>query len=94
MRRREFITLLGGAAAWPLAARAQRTERMRRIGVLMPYPVSDIEGLTRVAAFRQELRRLGLADDSVHVDEYWAGSDDADRITCCVQWSWSLQSPT
>ena len=80
MRRREFITLLGGAAAWPLAARAQRTERMRRIGVLMPYPVSDIEGLTRVAAFRQELRRLGLADDSVHVDEYWAGSDDADRI--------------
>ena len=80
MRRREFITLLGGAAAWPLAARAQRTERMRRIGVLMPYPVSDIEGLARVAAFRQELRRLGLADDSVNVDEYWAGSDDADRI--------------
>ena len=78
IRRREFISLFGGAAAWPVAAEAQKAKR--RIGVLMPYPASDVDGLARVAAFRQELRRLGLADDSVHFDEHWAGSDEADSI--------------
>ena len=60
MKRREFITLLGGAAAaWPLAARAQQTERVRRIGVLMCSAESDQEGQSSVAAFREGLQKLG-----------------------------------
>ena len=60
MKRREFITLLGGAAAaWPLAARAQQRERMRRIGVLMSLAADDPEGQARVAAFVQGLQQLG-----------------------------------
>ena len=59
MRRREFITLLGGAAAWPLAARAQQPERVRRIGVLMNVAADDPEGQARLAAFLQGLQQLG-----------------------------------
>jgi len=55
MRRRDFITLLGGAAAWPLAARAQQADGMRRIGVLMDLAADDPEGRARLAAFRAEL---------------------------------------
>jgi putative ABC transport system substrate-binding protein len=63
MRRREFITLLGGAAAtWPLAARAQHGERIRRIGVLMYLPADDAEGQARLAALTQALERLGWSD--------------------------------
>ena len=59
MRRREFITLIGGVAAWPLTARAQQGERMRRIGVLMNLATDDPESLTRIAAFHQGLQEVG-----------------------------------
>jgi putative ABC transport system substrate-binding protein len=61
MRRREFITLLGGAAGWPLAARAQQSEGMRRVGVLMAIAESE-EGRSRIAAFREGLRVLGRVE--------------------------------
>jgi putative tryptophan/tyrosine transport system substrate-binding protein len=60
VKRRDFIALLGGVvAAWPLAVRAQPGERMRRVGMVMGYPESDPAAQAQVAAFRQELRRLG-----------------------------------
>jgi putative ABC transport system substrate-binding protein len=63
MKRRAFITLLGGAAAaWPLAAHAQQTERVRRIGVLMAHPKSDPEFQTYLAAFQDGLQKLGWAE--------------------------------
>jgi putative tryptophan/tyrosine transport system substrate-binding protein len=62
MRRREFITLLGGAAVgWPFRARAQQPERMRRIGILLPVAPDDAEFQTRVGAFLQGLQQLGWA---------------------------------
>jgi putative tryptophan/tyrosine transport system substrate-binding protein len=71
MRRREFITLLGGAAAWPLAARAQQ-ERMRRVGVLMGQPASDPAGQSYLAAFIQGLRESGWNDgQNLHLDIRW-----------------------
>jgi putative tryptophan/tyrosine transport system substrate-binding protein len=63
LRRRDFITLLGGAAAWPLAVRAQSQQRMRRIGVLMNLSVDDPEGLSRLAAFHQGLQEGGWTID-------------------------------
>src|SRR5262245_658214 len=70
MRRREFIALIGsGVAAWPLAARAQQPQRMRRIGVLLGLAESDQEFQTRMAAFREELQRLGWTEDrNVRID--------------------------
>ena len=80
MKRREFIALLGGAAAaaWPLAVRAQKAERMRRIGVLMSFAESDPGAQARVAAFRKGLQELGWAEGrNIHIDVRWAASDAA-----------------
>jgi putative ABC transport system substrate-binding protein len=80
MRRRDFIALLGGAAAWPLSARAQQGERMRRIGVLMPAAADDLDGQARIAAFRQGLQQLGWTDGrNVRIDTRWSAGD-ADEI--------------
>jgi len=76
MRRREFITLLGGAAAWPLEARAQQGERVRRIGVLMSYDEDDPEVKRRVSAFTQALAGLGwTVGRNVRMDLRGAGGD-------------------
>jgi putative ABC transport system substrate-binding protein len=76
VRRRDFITLLGGAAAWPLAARAQQRERMRRIGVLMNLTPDDAEGQARLAAFLQGLQEAGWAvGRNVRIDLRWGGGD-------------------
>src|SRR6266498_952773 len=80
-KRREFISLLGGAAAaWPLATRAQQGERVRRIGILIPYPPTDAEMQARVRAFREELRKRGWAVSiNAQFDERWT-SDNMDLI--------------
>jgi putative ABC transport system substrate-binding protein len=77
VRRREFITLLGSATlAWPLAARAQQAERMRRLGILMAGAENDPEERRRVTAFVQGLRELGWAESSnIRIDYRWVGSD-------------------
>jgi ABC-type uncharacterized transport system substrate-binding protein len=76
MKRREFITLLGGAAAWPVAARAQQSERMRRIGVLMSTAADDPEGQARIAAFHQGLQQLGWTiGQKVRIDSRWPAGD-------------------
>ncbi|HKF11153.1 MAG TPA: ABC transporter substrate-binding protein [Xanthobacteraceae bacterium] len=81
MKRREFITLLAGAAAWPLAARAQQRERMRRIGVLMNLTADDPDSPVRLAAFLQGLQQLGwTVGQNVQIDYRWgAGSADLMR---------------
>jgi len=77
VRRREFITLLGGAAAvWPFAARAQQGERMRRIGVLMNVAAADPEGQAQVAAFLQALQQLGWTEGrTVRIETRWGEND-------------------
>src|SRR5438132_9512130 len=80
MRRREFITLLGGAAAWPLAARAQQADRVRRIGLLSGI-AKDAEGEARFTAFRRGLQELGWTEGrNLRIDERWSvGGSDAIR---------------
>jgi putative ABC transport system substrate-binding protein len=79
MRRRDFIAGLGSAAAWPLAARAQQGERVRRIGVLMNLAADDPETVRRMAAFVQGLQELGWTDGRNVRIEYRYGVGDADR---------------
>ena len=77
MRRRAFITLAAGLAAWPVASLAQQSGRVRRIGVLMAYPESDQEGQALVATLPQALRKLGWTEGSnVRIDVRWGALDD------------------
>jgi putative ABC transport system substrate-binding protein len=81
MRRREFVRLIGSAAAtWPLVARAQQRERMRRVGILLPLDENDLEGQRGVTAFVRELQELGWKEGgNIQYDYRWAGAD-ASRI--------------
>jgi ABC-type uncharacterized transport system substrate-binding protein len=77
VKRREFITLVGVAATWPLVVRAQQPDRMRRIGVLMYLRADDAEGRARLVAFTQALKRLGWSEDrNVRIEIRWAVAND------------------
>jgi putative ABC transport system substrate-binding protein len=82
MKRREFITLLGGAAAaWPLAARGQQADRVRRIGVLMPLTADDPVGQARIAALREGLEKLGWTEGlNIRTDTRWATTSDVESM--------------
>ena len=95
MKRREFIAGLGGAAAaWPLAARAQQPERMRRIGVLMAFDENDPEAKASLSGFTQGLAELGWTDGrNLRMDVRWAAGN-VDRMRACTRRSWSTCNPT
>jgi hypothetical protein len=89
IKRREFITLLGGSAAWPLAARAQQGERTRRIGLFTNLAADDAESQARNAAFLQALQELGWTNGANVRIDFRFGAGDAERnfvnqwrITC------------
>lgn len=91
LKRREFITLLGGAATWPLGARAQPAERVRRIGVLINFAQTDREGQASVAAFVATLQRLGWIDGrNLRIDYRWSAGE-SERIKVAAA---SLSCPT
>jgi putative ABC transport system substrate-binding protein len=76
LKRREFITLIGGAAvAWPIAARAQHAERIPRIGVLVGFAENDPLAEAHIAAFREGLRQLGWKEATIRFDVRFAGAD-------------------
>jgi len=78
MRRREFITLVGAAAACPLTARAQQPERMRRVGIILPATADDLDYQAFVAAFLQALGQLGwIVGRNMRIDTRWATADVA-----------------
>ena len=86
MNRRDFVTLLGGAAAWPLAAQAQQGDRVRRIGVLMGVDENDPVGKTWLSAFIQALADLGWTDGR-NVQIVLRSGGDINRIdTCILRW--------
>jgi putative ABC transport system substrate-binding protein len=85
MRRREFIAGLGSVAAWPVMARAQQSDRIRRICVLMPFDENDPLMKLRISAFTQALAELGWTDGrNVRVDLRWSGGD-TNRIRALAQ---------
>jgi putative ABC transport system substrate-binding protein len=78
MKRREFMAMIGGATAWPLAARAQQAQRMPRVGVLMNRAASDSEGQARVTAFKEGMQQRGWSEGrNVEIDTRF-GADDID----------------
>ena len=81
MRRRDFITLLASTvAAWPLPVHAQQADRVRRVGILMPYAKTDSENQARIQTFKQELAKLGWAGGrNVQFDEHWT-TDNMDLV--------------
>jgi putative tryptophan/tyrosine transport system substrate-binding protein len=79
-KRRKFITLLGGAAAWPLAARAQQPERMRRIGVLLTLAESDPEVKASLTAFQKGLQQLGWTQGRNVWIDFRSASGDQERL--------------
>ena len=84
--RRRFITLLGGAAVWPYAARAQQLDRVRRIGMLMQYSQADREGQTRIAAFLDALQRLGWTEGrNVRFDYRWSAGEPGRERASAVE---------
>jgi putative ABC transport system substrate-binding protein len=88
MRRREFITLVatGATAAWPLVARAQQAERVRRIGILISAREDDPDGHRRVALLRQGLSELGWTEGrNIHIDYRWVGGDAARAKTAATE---------
>jgi putative ABC transport system substrate-binding protein len=86
LKRRDFVTLLGSAVAWPLCARAQQPQRMRRIGVLMNLAADDKEGQTRLIAFVQALSDLGWKNASnVQIDTCWGAGDTARFHQCAAE---------
>ena len=88
MRRREFISLLGGAAAtWPLAARAQQPQPMRRIGVLTGFAANDPEARSWVKALVQGLQELGWTDGrNIRIDDRWAGDERSRVLALAKSW--------
>jgi len=79
--RRQFIALLGGAAAWPLTARAQQPERVRRIGVFMPLAADDPIGQARIAALREGLEKLGWTEGrNIRIDTRWTTTGDVESM--------------
>src|SRR5262245_30744398 len=80
LRRRDLVTLVGGAVVWPLAARAQQAERTRRIGVLINFAADDPAAQSRLTAFLQGLAQLGWTEGgNAHIDIRW-GAGDTERI--------------
>src|SRR5262245_57374364 len=78
LRRREFITLLGGAAAWPIAARAQQSARVRRLGVLHTQAERNAESQARVITLRQALQQLGWSEGrDLQIDYRWSAANVA-----------------
>ena len=93
IRRRDFIAGLGGAAAWPIALRAQQGDRVRRIGMLLPYDENDPLGKANISAFTQALADLGWTDGrNMRMDVRSTGAD----INRCKRSrrSWSAYNPT